>query len=58
MGIDKARFRKPVLPGTQLTLEVVPLRRGSAVWKLRGEARVAGELVAEAEILATVAARS
>ncbi len=57
MGIDKARFRKPVVPGDQLILEVVPLRKGSAIWKLRGEAKVAGDRVAEAELLATVAAR-
>ncbi len=40
LGIDKARFRKPVVPGDLLVLEVVPLRKGGAIWKLRGEAKV------------------
>jgi beta-hydroxyacyl-ACP dehydratase FabZ len=55
MAIDKAKFRKPVVPGDQLVLEVVPLRKGGAIWKLRGEAKVAGQLVCEAELLATIA---
>ena len=55
MAIDKAKFRKPVVPGDQLVLEMTPLRRGAAVWKLRGEAKVAGTVVCEAELLATIA---
>lgn len=54
LGIDKARFRKPVTPGDLLMLEVVPLRKGGAIWKLRGEAKVDGALVAEAELMATI----
>ena len=54
VGIDKARFRKPVTPGDLLVLEVVPLRKGGAIWKLRGEAKVDGVLVAEAELMATI----
>ena len=54
LGIDKARFRKPVTPGDLLVLEVVPLRKGGAIWKLRGEAKVDGLLVAEAELMATI----
>ncbi len=54
MTIDRAKFRKPVLPGDVLRLEVVPLRRGSAVWKMRGEAKVGDGLVAEAEFLAGI----
>ena len=57
MAIDKAKFRKPVVPGDQLTIEVVPLRKGGAIWKLRGEAKVDGQLVCEAELLATIAKR-
>jgi beta-hydroxyacyl-ACP dehydratase FabZ len=57
MAIDKAKFRKPVVPGDQLTLEVVPLRKGGAIWKMRGEAKVGGQVVCEAELLATMAAR-
>jgi 3-hydroxyacyl-[acyl-carrier-protein] dehydratase/UDP-3-O-[3-hydroxymyristoyl] N-acetylglucosamine deacetylase/3-hydroxyacyl-[acyl-carrier-protein] dehydratase len=54
MALDKVKFRKPVVPGDQLRLEVRALRAGSAVWKLRGEARVDGQVVAEGEFLATV----
>jgi beta-hydroxyacyl-ACP dehydratase FabZ len=57
MGIDAARFRKPVTPGDVLTLEVTPLRRGGAIWKMKGEARVEGALVASCEFLATLANR-
>ena len=35
-----------------LTLEVVPLRKGGAIWKLRGEAKVGDAVVAEAELMA------
>jgi 3-hydroxyacyl-[acyl-carrier-protein] dehydratase len=57
MTIEKAKFRKPVVPGDQLRLEVTPLRRGKSVWKMRGEALVDGNVVCEAEFLATIAAR-
>jgi 3-hydroxyacyl-[acyl-carrier-protein] dehydratase len=57
MAIDKARFRKPVVPGDLLSLEVVPLRKGGAIWKLRGEAKVDGVVVAEAELLASIQPR-
>jgi beta-hydroxyacyl-ACP dehydratase FabZ len=58
MAIDKAKFRKPVLPGDVLKLEVVPLRMGTAVWKMRGEAKVGDVVVAEAEFLAGIRPRS
>jgi 3-hydroxyacyl-[acyl-carrier-protein] dehydratase len=58
MAIDKARFRKPVVPGDLLMLEVVPLRKGGAIWKLRGEAKVDGVVVAEAELLASIQPRA
>lgn len=54
LGIDKARFRRPVVPGDQLVLRVEVLRGGSRIWKLKGEAFVEGHLVAEAEIIASV----
>jgi len=57
MAMDKVKFRKPVVPGDQLVLEVVPLRKGGQVWKLRGEAKVDGQVVCEAELLATLAKR-
>ena len=58
MAMDKVKFRKPVVPGDQLSLEVVPLRKGGQVWKMRGEAKVGGAVVAEAEMLATMGKRA
>jgi 3-hydroxyacyl-[acyl-carrier-protein] dehydratase len=57
MAIERAKFRKPVVPGDQLRIEVTPLRRGKSIWKFRGEAKVDGNLVCEAEFLATIADR-
>jgi 3-hydroxyacyl-[acyl-carrier-protein] dehydratase len=54
MGMDGVKFRKPVVPGDVLQLEVVALRKGGAVWKMRGEAKVDGKVVAEAELLAGI----
>jgi beta-hydroxyacyl-ACP dehydratase FabZ len=49
-GLDHVRFRRPVLPGDQLHLEVVLQKRRRPLWKLSGTARVDGQLVAEAEL--------
>jgi 3-hydroxymyristoyl/3-hydroxydecanoyl-(acyl carrier protein) dehydratase len=54
MAIDKAKFRKPVVPGDQVVFELEPLRTGSRVWKMGGKAFVEGGLVAEAELTATI----
>ncbi len=54
MAIDKVKFRKPVFPGDTLLLEVIPLRKGGTVWKMRGEARVGDAVVAEAEFVAVI----
>lgn len=54
MSIDKAKFRRPVIPGDQLVFEVKPLRTGSKVWKMAGKAFVKDNLVAEAELMATI----
>lgn len=56
-GIDKAKFRRPVVPGDTLHLEVTALRIGSKVQKMRGLARVEGQLVAEAEIMCIIGSR-
>jgi len=56
-GIDRARFRQPVVPGDQLTLVVEVLRLKSRLGKLHGEAFVREKLVAEAEILSTIVDR-
>lgn len=53
VGIDKARFKRPVEPGDQLIMRVTleAVRRG--IWKFNGEARVDDRLVASAEIMCT-----
>lgn len=56
-GIENARFRRPVVPGDTLTLEVTALRIGSKVQRMRGEAKVDGQLAAEAEIMSIIADR-
>ncbi len=53
--IDKAKFRKPVVPGDSLRFHLTKLARKRNLWFYRGEARVDGVLVAEAEISAMVA---
>ena len=55
VGIDGARFKRPVLPGDQLHLHVVmdgPVRRG--MWKFKAEAKVDGVLSTEAQLMCTV----
>ncbi len=54
MAIDGAKFRKPVLPGDRLDLEVTILKHKGAIWKQKGIASVNGVKVAEGEFLATV----
>ena len=54
MSVDKVKFRKPVVPGDVLMLEVAPLRKGGAVWKMRGVAKVGDVVVAEAEFVAAI----
>ncbi len=54
MSMDKVKFRKPVVPGDALVLEVVPLRKGGAVWRMRGEAKVGDTVVTEAEWMAGI----
>src|SRR6059058_1023745 len=56
-GIKEARFRRPVVPGDTLVLEVTALRVGSRVQRMRGEAKVEGQLAADAEIMSIVAPR-
>jgi 3-hydroxyacyl-[acyl-carrier-protein] dehydratase len=57
LGIDKAKFRRPVIPGDRLDLEVSVIQHRSNVWKLRGEASVDGTLCAQGELLASVVDR-
>jgi 3-hydroxyacyl-[acyl-carrier-protein] dehydratase len=54
LGIDKARFRKPVYPGDQVRFELEALNFKRSIWKFSGKAFVEGKLVAEAELMATI----
>lgn len=54
VGIDGARFKRPVVPGDQLILKVTPTRSMRGLWKFRAVAEVDGQVAAEAEIMCTV----
>ncbi len=56
-GIDRAKFRRPVVPGDQLRLEVEILKLRSWTCKLKARATVEGQLAAEAEILSAMVDR-
>jgi len=56
-GVDKARFRKPVLPGDQLILDCEVLQRRANTAKVRGTAKVNDVVVAEAELLSVMVDR-
>ena len=58
MGIDNAKFRKPVRPGDQLRFELTLLRLKSRICKMEGKAYVDGDLVAEAELLSSIVDRN
>ena len=51
VGIDRARFRRPVEPGDQLRIEVKLIRSLRGIWKLRSEATVDGEIVASGDLM-------
>ncbi|HEY3174624.1 MAG TPA: 3-hydroxyacyl-ACP dehydratase FabZ [Candidatus Polarisedimenticolia bacterium] len=53
-GIDKCRFRRPVVPGDQIRYELKVLRLKSQVCRMWGDAYVDGQLAAEAEILSAM----
>ena len=57
MAIDAVKFRKAVTPGDQLVIEVVPLRKGK-IFKMKGECKVNGQVVSQAEFLAGLAEKS
>lgn len=54
MTIEKARFRKPVVPGDTLHIHVTQIRKRANVWKFRGEAKVDNVLMAEARFSAMI----
>ena len=57
LGMDKVRFRKPVVPGDQLIFEAKILKWRSKVAKMSGTASVDNQLVAEAELMASFGER-
>jgi 3-hydroxyacyl-[acyl-carrier-protein] dehydratase len=57
MTIDKAKFRKPVVPGDVVEFHMTRTKKRANMWWYRGEAKVAGVLVAEAEVSAMLVDR-
>ena len=57
MGVDKARFRNPVIPDCELHLEIEAIRSHGRVWKYKGIAKVNGKRMADAEWSATIVDR-
>jgi beta-hydroxyacyl-ACP dehydratase FabZ len=57
MGIDNAKFRKPVMPGDQLIFDLELVRLKSRICQMNGKAYVRGSLVAEAELLSRIVDR-
>jgi 3-hydroxyacyl-[acyl-carrier-protein] dehydratase len=54
LTIDKAKFRKPVVPGDVIEYHMTKKARKKTMWWYRGEAKVAGEIVAEADVGAMI----
>ena len=57
IGVDKARFRNPVIPDCELHLEIEAIRSHGRVWKYKGTAKVEGKRMADAEWSATIVDR-
>jgi 3-hydroxyacyl-[acyl-carrier-protein] dehydratase len=53
VGVDKARFKRPVVPGDQLMLEVEVLKQRRGIWTFSGKGTVDGHVCASAEIMCT-----
>jgi 3-hydroxyacyl-[acyl-carrier-protein] dehydratase len=58
MNIDNGKFRRKVVPGDVLELHVTVKRGGGRIWKFQGQAKVEGELAAEAEFTAMIDLRN
>jgi 3-hydroxyacyl-[acyl-carrier-protein] dehydratase len=54
VGIDAARFKRPVGPGDQLRLEVEIVRQARSIWKYAAKATVQGQVAAEAQLMCTL----
>ena len=57
MGVEKARFRSPVIPDCKLLLKIQAIRSHGRVWKYKGTAKVNGKRMADAEWSATIVDR-
>jgi 3-hydroxyacyl-[acyl-carrier-protein] dehydratase len=57
MSIEKAKFRKPVVPGDQLRIEIKVLQQRGNVWKFSGTAKVDDKVASEADFTAMVTVR-
>jgi beta-hydroxyacyl-ACP dehydratase FabZ len=53
-GIDNCKFRRPVVPGDQLRLEITVIARKGPMWKMHGEALVNGVIAAKGDVTATI----
>lgn len=51
VGVDGARFRKPVVPGDTLVIDITPIRHARGIWKVTAETRVDDAVVASAELM-------
>jgi 3-hydroxyacyl-[acyl-carrier-protein] dehydratase len=54
LGIDNVRFRKPVIPGDQLRMELEITRHRQSIWGVKGKALVDGKVVAEGDLMAMI----
>lgn len=57
MSINRVKFRRPVVPGDQLRLELDVLKHRGLIWAFKGKAFVEDQVVAEAELMATISDR-
>ena len=57
MGVEKARFRNPVIPNCKLILKIEAIRSHGRVWKYKGVAKVNGKVMADAQWAATIVDR-
>jgi 3-hydroxyacyl-[acyl-carrier-protein] dehydratase len=58
MTIDKAKFRKPVMPGDVVEHHMTKLRNRGTIWRYKGVSQVAGTIVAEAEVTAMIGVKT
>lgn len=58
VGIDSARFKRPVEPGDQLRMDVEILRTARGIWKYKAKASVDGQVAVEAELMCTMRSAS